>query len=453
MKYSDIATALQGRLYGEDRRMYAVSIDSRSVAKDDLFVALKGERFDGHDFLREVAAKGAAGVMVQQKAELGISQIVIDDTRLGLGRLAKLWRDQYQPKLVAITGSNGKTTVKEMLASIMRQAGETLVTQGNLNNDIGVPLTLLRLDGTHRYAVIELGANHPGEIRYLSQLVSPHAALITNAGPAHLEGFGTVEGVARAKAEIYEYILPGGIAIINADDAFAPLWREKTAHCRRIEFSLDGTAEVSGRWQARQSRLQISAHGEKCELQLPLPGKHNARNALAAAAAALSADIKLSAIKLGLETVQPVKGRLYARRGLAGMHILDDTYNANPGSVQAALEVVTQLPGEAWLVLGDMGELGPESAQQHARIGELARTAGVRRLFTLGALSKNAALSFGQGAETYDSVPALADALKTGAGPAVNLLIKGSRAMHMEQVVMEVVAEKDPGRQAGKGGH
>jgi UDP-N-acetylmuramoyl-tripeptide--D-alanyl-D-alanine ligase len=454
MKYSDIATALQGRLYGEDRRMRAVSIDSRSVAKDDLFVALKGERFDGHEFLREVAAKGAAGVMVQQKAELDISQIVIGDTRLGLGQLAKLWRDQYQPKLVAITGSNGKTTVKEMLASIMRQAGETLVTQGNLNNDIGVPLTLLRLDGTHRYAVIELGANHPGEIRYLSRLVSPQAALITNAGPAHLEGFGTVEGVARAKAEIYEYIHPGGTAIINADDAFAPLWREKTPHCRRIEFSLDGgAAEVSGRWQDRRNRLQISARGENCELQLPLPGKHNARNALAAAAAALSVDIKLPAIKLGLETVQPVKGRLYARRGLAGMRILDDTYNANPGSVQAALEVVTQLPGEAWLVLGDMGELGPESARQHAQIGELARTAGVRRLFTLGVLSKNAARSFGQGAETYDSVPALADALKADASPAVNLLIKGSRAMHMEQVVMEVVAEKDPGRQAGKGGH
>jgi UDP-N-acetylmuramoyl-tripeptide--D-alanyl-D-alanine ligase len=453
MKYSDIATALQGRLYGADRRMHAVSIDSRSVAKDDLFVALKGERFDGHDFLREVAAKGVAGVMVQQKAELDISQIVINDTRLGLGRLAKLWRDQYQPKLVAITGSNGKTTVKEMLASIMRQAGETLVTQGNLNNDIGVPLTLLRLDGTHRYAVIELGANHPGEIRYLSQLVSPHAALITNAGPAHLEGFGTVEGVARAKAEIYEYILPGGTAIINADDAFAPLWREKTTHCRRIGFSLDGTSDVSGRWQDRQNRLQISAHGETCELLLPLPGKHNARNALAAAAAALSVDIKLPVIKLGLETVQPVKGRLYARRGLAGMHILDDTYNANPGSVQAALEVVMQLPGEAWLVLGDMGELGPESARQHAQIGELARTAGIRRLFTLGVLSKNAALSFGHGAETYDSVPALADALKADASPEVNLLIKGSRAMHMEQVVMEVVAEKDPDRHAGKGGH
>jgi UDP-N-acetylmuramoyl-tripeptide--D-alanyl-D-alanine ligase len=389
--------------------------------------------------------------MVQQRAELDISQIVIHDTRLGLGHLARFWRDQYRPRLAAVTGSNGKTTVKEMLASILRQAGETLVTQGNLNNDIGVPLTLLRLRDTHRYAVIEMGANHPGEIRYLSQLTGPDSAVITNAGPAHLEGFGTVEGVARAKAEIYEHIRPGGTAVINADDAFAPLWRDKTSHLQRIEFSLDGTADVGGRWEAASNRLQIIAGDGSCELHLPLPGRHNARNALAAAATALSVGISLNHIKCGLESVRPVKGRLYPQRGLAGMQILDDTYNANPGSVQAALEVVTQLPGEAWLVLGDMGELGPESAQQHARIGELARATGIRRLFTLGVLSKQAARSFGKGAETYDSVPSLADALKADAGPAVNLLIKGSRAMHMEQVVMELLAEPD--RQAGKGGH
>lgn len=454
MKYSEIASALNGRLYGEDRLLQTVSIDSRTVTKDDLFVALKGERFDGHDFLREVAAKGVAGAMVQQRAALDISQIVIDDTRLGLGRLARLWREQYRPKLVGVTGSNGKTTVKEMLASIMRQAGETLVTQGNLNNDIGVPLTLLRLRESHRYAVIEMGANHPGEIRYLSQLAAPDAAVITNAGPAHLEGFGTVEGVAHAKAEIYEHIRPGGTAVVNADDAFAPLWREKTARLNRIEFSLDGPADVAGRWDAAQSRLWIDARGETCELRLPLPGRHNARNALAAAAAALSVGISLADIRRGLESVQPVKGRLYAQRGVAGMHILDDTYNANPGSVQAALEVVTQLPGEAWLVLGDMGELGAESAQLHARIGELAHAAGIRRLFTLGVLSRHAAHSFGGGAQTYDSVPALANALKADAGPGVNLLIKGSRAMHMEQVVAELLAgdAADAGRQAGKGG-
>lgn len=454
MHYSEIASALSGRLYGEDRLLGTVSIDSRTVAKDDLFVALKGERFDGHDFLREVTAKGAAGVMVQQKATLNIPQIVIDDTRLGLGRLARLWRDQFRPKLVAVTGSNGKTTVKEMLASIMRQAGETLVTQGNLNNDIGVPLTLLRLREAHRYAVIEMGANHPGEIRYLSELAVPDSAVITNAGPAHLEGFGTIEGVARAKAEIYEHIRPGGTAVINADDTFAPLWREKTARLNRIEFSLDGAADVSGRWDFSQSRLHIAAQGDVCELRLPLPGRHNARNALAAASAALSVGISLADIGRGLESVRPVKGRLYAQRGVAGMHILDDTYNANPGSVQAALEVVTQLPGESWLVLGDMGELGAESVQLHARIGELARTTGVRRLFTLGVLSRHAAYSFGKGAETYDSVPALADALKADAGPSVNLLIKGSRAMHMEQVVAELLVENtaDPGRQTGMGG-
>jgi UDP-N-acetylmuramoyl-tripeptide--D-alanyl-D-alanine ligase len=454
MKYSDIATALNGHLYGEDRPLRTVSIDSRTVTEEDLFVALKGERFDGHDFLREVAARGAAGIMVQQRAALDISQIVIDDTRLGLGRLAALWRDQYRPRLAAVTGSNGKTTVKEMLASVLSWAGETLMTRGNLNNDIGVPLTLLRLRETHRYAVIEMGANHPGEIRYLSRLAAPDSAVITNAGPAHLEGFGSLEGVARAKAEIYEHVRPGGTAVINADDAFAPLWRDKTAHLNRIEFSLDGTADVSGRWESGGNLLRIDAGEGACELRLSLPGRHNARNALAAAATALSLGVSLEDICRGLETVQPVKGRLYAQAGIAGMHILDDTYNANPGSVQAALEVVTQLPGEAWLVLGDMGELGADSARLHAGIGELARAAGVRRLFTLGVLSRHAAASFGKGAETYDSVPPLAEALKAGAGPTVNLLIKGSRAMHMEQVVAELLAaDANPDRNAGQGGH
>jgi UDP-N-acetylmuramoyl-tripeptide--D-alanyl-D-alanine ligase len=314
------------------------------------------------------------------------------------------------------------------------------VTQGYLNYDIGVPLTLLRLRAAHRYAVIEMGANHPGEILYLSQLAIPAVAVITNAGPAHLEGFGSVEGVARAKAEIYTHLSSGGTAVINADDAFAPLWRELTAKYKRMEFGLDhAEADVAGKWDAQHNRLHMITPKGETEITLPLAGVHNARNALAAAAAALSANIDLDVIRRGLESMQPVKGRLFPRAGVQGLQILDDTYNANPASVQAALEVVTAMSGEAWLVLGDMGELGTEAEALHMQIGKLAKNCGVRRLFTLGRLSAQAAHSFGKNAQTFGSAAELAEAVIAGAKAGVNVLVKGSRAMHMEEVVAKLV--------------
>lgn len=448
LRYHDIAQVAQGRLIGDDAEFYGVSTDSRQLQAGDLFVALRGERFDGHAFVSQAVTAGARAVMVDHECNINATQIVVPDTRLGLGTLATLWRRQFSLPLVAVTGSNGKTTVKEMLASILKRLGETLVTQGNLNNDIGVPLTLLRLRSDHRYAVIEMGANHPGEIRYLAGLAQPDVGLITNAGPAHLEGFGDIRGVATAKGELFEQLGESQTAVINADDTYAPLWREIASRCRRMEFSLEhDSVAVKGAWDPAANRLVIETAQGSCDVQLPVPGIHNARNALAAAAAAAAVGAGPAEIKAGLEAVQPVKGRLYPRAGIHGMKILDDTYNANPESLRAALEVVTTMPGEAWLILGDMGELGATGPELHARMGEWAFRHGICRLFTLGSLSAVAAGHFGANAETFaaDQAQALIDCVRAAAErragqTSVNLLVKGSRAMRMERIVSGLVA-------------
>lgn len=450
LRYQTIAAAAQGHLVGDDGVFQSASTDSRQLQTGDLFVALRGERFDGHQFLSQAIAGGAQAIMVNHECDVGVTQIVVPDTRLALGTLAKLWRQQFSLSLVAITGSNGKTTVKEMLASILKRLGETLVTQGNLNNDIGVPLTLLRLHADHRYAVIEMGANHPGEIRYLAGLAQADVGLITNAGPAHLEGFGDIKGVATAKAELFEHLTESQTAVINADDVFAPLWREVAAHCRRLEFGLEHSAvAVKGVWHADLNRLMIDTAQGSCEVDLPVPGIHNARNALAAAAAAAAVGAGPAEIKAGLEAMLPVKGRLYPRSGIYGLKILDDTYNANPESLRAALEVVNAMPGEAWLILGDMGELGAAGPEFHARMGEWASRHGIRRLFTLGPLSAVAAEHFGENAHMFavDQAQALIDcvreAARRSAGATINLLVKGSRAMRMERIVAELLVDDE----------
>lgn len=443
LRYQNIAEAAQGRLVGDDGEFHGASTDSRQLQAGELFVALRGERFDGHAFVSQAVTAGARAVMVDHECNINATQIVVPDTRLGLGALAALWRRQFSLPLVAVTGSNGKTTVKEMLASILKRLGETLVTQGNLNNDIGVPLTLLRLRSDHRYAVIEMGANHPGEIRYLAGLAQPDVGLITNAGPAHLEGFGDIRGVATAKGELFGQLGESQTAVINADDTYAPLWREIAARCRRLEFSLEhDSVAVKGDWDPSGNRLVIETAQGSCDVRLHVPGVHNARNALGAAAAAAAVGAGPAEIKAGLEAVQPVKGRLYPRAGAYGMKILDDTYNANPESLRAALEVVTAMPGEAWLILGDMGELGAAGPELHARMGEWAFRHGIRRLFTLGPLSAVAAGQFGANAETFtvDQAQALIDSVRAAAErradhTGVNLLVKGSRAMRMERIV------------------
>lgn len=444
LRYSDIAAILEGRLSGDDGEFQSASTDTRDLQPGDLFVALRGPRFNGHEFLEQAIVGGARAVMVDHDCNVDVPQIVVADTRLGLGSLARLWRRQFNPPLIGVTGSNGKTTVKEMLAAILGRLGETLVTHGNLNNDIGVPLTLLRLRENHRFAVIEMGANHPGEIRYLAQLALPDVGLVTNAGPAHLEGFGDIRGVAQAKAELFESLAAAGTAVINADDEYAPLWRDKSAHCRRLEFGIEhGDVAMHGAWHSGLNRLLLRTAQGDCEINLPVPGIHNARNALAAASAAAAVGAGPAEIKAGLEAMLPVKGRLYPRRGIHGLQILDDTYNANPASLSAALDVVTSMPGEAWLVLGDMAELGNVGPELHMRIGARAKQCGIRRLFTYGKLSAQAAAEFGADAETFDDLPALIEKLAAMARQSnavnINLLIKGSRSMRMERVVSELL--------------
>lgn len=442
LRYSEIAQALNGRLIGTDGLYEFISTDTRNIQAGSLFVALKGDRFDAHAFLDQAVAKGAAALMVSSAANLAVPQIIVNDTRKALGDLARLWRRQFSIPIIAVTGSNGKTTVKEMLAAILSQLGETLATEGNLNNDIGVPLTLLRLRSHHCYAVIEMGASHAGEIKYLSSIAQPQTALITNAGPAHLEGFGSMQAVAAAKAEIYSAVPETGQAIVNTDDAFASYWRDQTRHCQRVEFGFSSNADVRGDWFPQENLLHIETRLGACDIRMPLFGHHNACNALAAAAAALSVGVGPQEIRQGLEAMQPVQGRLYPRQGLLGMEILDDSYNANPGSLKAALQVLCSLPGRAWLVMGDMAELGEDAKRFHYEMGALAKQSGVERLYALGKLAAEAVTAFGRNARLFDNVDELVVAICEQADAKVNLLVKGSRTMHMERVVAKLLDEQ-----------
>ena len=440
MTLSEAARVLEAKYAGRDTGFAGVSTDSRALERDNLFVALRGPHFDGHAFLDQAMQRGAAAALVDRAVETALPNLRVQDTRTGLGRLAAAWRACHTMPLVAVTGSNGKTTVKEMIAAILGQRGPLLVTQGNLNNDIGVPLTLLRLERTHRHAVIEMGANHPGEISYLTRIARPTVALITNAGPAHLEGFGSIEGVAHAKGEIYQGLSMNGIAVINSDDVYAPLWRELADAHRMMTFGLQAPADVRAEWRQESSgsALQLLTPEGATEVKLSLPGRHNVMNALAAAAAALAAGAALSDIKKGLEAMRPVHGRLERTTGIKGAELIDDTYNANPASLQAALDVLAACATRKWLVLGDMGELGEDAAALHEQAGEWARAAGVEALYATGELSRHAARTFGAGFEHFANHAALIAAL-TGRlereNGGVTILVKGSRSAHMEEVV------------------
>lgn len=443
---SEAAQAVRGRLQGADARFVGLSTDSRGLERGNLFVALAGERFDGHDYLDQAAAGGAAGALVSTAVTDLLPCIRVTDTRLALGGLAAAWRARFDIPLVAVTGSNGKTTVKEMLAAILGMEHQVLATRGNLNNDIGVPLTLARLGTEHTAAVIEMGANHHGEIAYLTGLARPTVALITNAGPAHLEGFGSVEGVARAKGEIYDGLGEQGLAVVNRDDAYADYWLERVQGRRVMTFGLDPRADVTAQAKPLDVGQQLSLRtpAGETELRLPLPGRHNALNALAATAAALGAGASLAAVRSGLEAVHAVDGRLQVHRCADGIGVIDDSYNANPGSVGAALEVLAQLPGEHWLVLGDMGELGGESRQLHRDIGTRAAAAGCDRLFTLGGDAASAAEAFTGPAAHFDDFESLQAELEAQLHPGVQVLVKGSRSMRMERVVQALLARLQP---------
>jgi UDP-N-acetylmuramoyl-tripeptide--D-alanyl-D-alanine ligase len=430
---------------GQDSPVRGLSTDSRRISPGMIYLALPGERFDGHDFILEAARQGAIAAVVSRPLDSPIPLLRVADTRLALGRLATCWRKRFDLPLVAITGSNGKTTVKEMLRGIFSRLGPVLATQGNLNNDIGVPLTLLGLDQSHRHAVIEMGANHPGEIAYLADLAQPQVAAITLCAPAHLEGFGGVEGVARAKGEIFSALPEHGTAVLNRDDPFYPFWRGLPAVRDKtiVDFGFHPQASVGARDLAGTTFRLVSPLGESL-VRLPLPGRHNVLNALAATACALAAGCPLEAVTAGLESVQAAKGRLQQRAAPNGVNVLDDSYNANPSSLNAALAVLAECPAPRWLALGDMLELGADGAALHYQAGQSARAAGVERLFAVGALSREAVAGFGQGARHYPAQQALLDDLRENLPAGATLLVKGSRGARMDKVVEAVVGGEAP---------
>ena len=433
---------LEAKMIGQDVPFSGVSSDSRTIEQGSLFIALRGPNHDGHQHVAAAAEAGAVAALVEHPVDCVIPQIIVEDTRLALGVLATAWRKELDTPLLAVTGSNGKTTVKEMCAAILSQAGETLATRGNLNNDIGVPLTLLRLQQEHRFGVIEMGANHPEEIRYLTKLTGPQVAILNNAGSAHLEGFGSLEGVARAKAEIFEGLGENGVAIINADDSFAPLWRELTAEKQVLTFGLEQPADVSARWQGDVygSRLEVVTPVAEFQLDIALPGRHNVMNAQAAIAAATALNIDSRQIIDGLESMQSVGGRLQAQQGVNGAIVIDDSYNANPDSMGAGIRVLAECDGQRYLALGDMGELGDESAELHKSVGSEARAAGIDRLYATGELSRGAVEAFGENGHYFEQQQQLIEALLPAMKDDVTVLVKGSRSSRMERVVEALCA-------------
>ena len=445
MQLSEAASVLDGQLAGADVAFTGVSTDSRTLSAGSLFFALQGPNFDGHAYLEAARERGAAGAAVSATCASALPRITVDDTRLALGRLSANWRRRFSLPVIGITGSNGKTTVRAMLAAILAQCGRALSTQGNLNNDIGLPLTLARLGAEDRFAILEMGANHPGEIDYLADIARPTIAVVTNAGPAHLEGFGDVAGVARAKGELFARLPPDGVAIINADDTYAPLWRELTAHCSTVEFGLEATSAVTADWRGdvSGSDVRLQTPGGNAEFRLALPGRHNVLNALAASAAAQAAGAGLDAISAGLAGLQPVAGRFNVHQLRDAVTVIDDTYNANPRSLQAALEMLARSGGETWLVLGDMGELGAAAEVLHRAAGRSAHAAGISRLFGLGELARAAVSSFGKQGAAFDSLDELQTALQQDLHGPLTILVKGSRRMHLERVVEALLSRED----------
>ncbi|MGK3142945.1 UDP-N-acetylmuramoyl-tripeptide--D-alanyl-D-alanine ligase [Pantoea sp. C2G6] len=440
---STLAEITGGTLYGSDLTLDDVTTDTRKVTAGSLFIALVGERFDAHDFVGDAIANGAQALLVSKHLPVAVPQVVVADTRLGLGQLGAWVRQQSTARVVALTGSSGKTSVKEMTAAILRQCGETLYTAGNLNNDFGVPMTLLRLTAEHQYAVIELGANHQGEIAYTTDLVKPESALVNNLAAAHLEGFGSLAGVAKAKGEIFQGLPANGIAILNAESNDWPNWQHslqdkkvwrfapQAAGCdfsaRDIRIAHDGTHFV-----------MVTPRGE-AEIVLPLPGRHNIANALAAAALALAVDAPLSAVQQGLKTLQSVPGRLFPVRLSAHQLLLDDSYNANVGSMTAAAQVLSEMPGYRVMVAGDMAELGDETEKCHREVGEAARDAGIDRVLTTGKFSHFISESSGVG-EHFSDKTTLTERLRQllSEHSQITVLIKGSRSAAMEQVVQSL---------------
>jgi UDP-N-acetylmuramoyl-tripeptide--D-alanyl-D-alanine ligase len=443
----DFALACGGRLHGADQSYAGVSTDTRTIGRGELFVALHGPNFDGNQFVGAAVAAGAAGAVVDGEQRESISQIVVGDTQKALEAAARRWRATFTLPVVGVAGSNGKTTVKEMIAAILSQAGNTLSTRGNLNNHIGVPLTLFRLEAQHRFAVIEIGTNHLGEVAVLVEIAKPTVGIITNAGAEHLEGFGSLENVARAEGEMVEGLDASGTAVINADDEFAGLWRGMT-RAKVVTFGVRHAADFAASGvrtevgpQGFVTRFELTCPAGSIEVELQLAGEHNVVNALGAAAAAVSAGATLKHVAAGLATMRAVKGRLQFKLAKSGAWIVDDSYNANPSSMRAGIDVLAALEGRKWLVIGDMAELGDFAESSHDEIGVYARERGIERLFATGALAKRAVKTYGAAGEWFPDWESMAKAIAAQSDAGVRLLIKGSRMNRLERVVAALVGE------------
>jgi UDP-N-acetylmuramoyl-tripeptide--D-alanyl-D-alanine ligase len=433
------AKTVQGTLLGADAQFRGVSTDTRSIKPGELFIALQGPNFDGTRFLEQATACQAAGAIVPRPVDdTALPTIVVDDTLRALGELAASWRSKMPATVVGITGSNGKTTLKELLAACLSIGNPTLATHGNLNNQIGVPLMLARIGEEHRYAVIEMGANHAGEIAYLTSLAAPQVVAITNAAAAHLEGFGSVEGVARAKGEILAGDEPPETVILNADDDYFEYWKSCVRDADLLTFGMGADAEIRASGivaTASGSTFTLYFPGGNTKIKLGLKGRHNVLNACAASAIAIALGIDIEQIRRGLESVRPIHGRLEAVRSASGAILYDDSYNANPVSVQAAADFLAAQPGRSWFVLGDMAELGGDAELLHAHTGWVIREAGITNLCATGPMAKLAVESFGEGGRWFDTMEELIADLRSSIGDGDVILVKGSRSTTMERVV------------------
>lgn len=449
MQLSAIALWTRGRLLGTDVTVTGVAIDTRKLEPGNLFAAFKGERVDGHDYLAQAAARGAVAALVTRKIDSPLPQVLVDDVELALGDLASAVRAQRQARVIGITGSNGKTTVKTLTAAILSRHGRTHVNAGSYNNEIGLPLTLLAMPADTEYAVLEMGAGKPGDIGYLAAIARPDIGLVNIIAPAHLERMGSVEGVAETKGALYQALPADGVAIINADDAFASFFGGLAGSRRVLHFGLDHKADVGAdiiEQRVDGSHFVLSTPVGDADVALPLPGRHNVANALAAAAIALALDVPLATIVAGLEQASAVVGRLRREVLPGGGTLIDDSYNANPSSMAAAIDTLALAAGERWLVLGDMAELGADAHALHAEVGGRAQVRGIERLFAVGPLSMATVAAFGAKGEHFNDKATLIAALRARLHSGVTVLVKGSHSAGMEQVV---AALRNPVQQEG----
>ncbi len=450
MRLAEIAACTGGRLLGEDRAITGVAIDSRTTEPGAIFVALRGAHFDGHAFAAAAAARGAAALLVARELPLALAQVVVADPERALGALAAAWRRRCRARVAGITGSNGKTTVKNMLGAILARHGRSHLSAGNFNNEIGLPLSVLAMPLDAEFAVFEMGAGKPGDIAYLAAIAAPDVALVNNVAAAHLERLGNLQGVAAEKGEIYRALPADGLAVINADDAFAGYFSLLAEERRTLRFGLLHEVEVGASFSENglaDGRFQLHTPHGHADLTLSLPGRHNVMNALAASSVALALGAPLSAIAAGLAATRPTAGRQSRHRLACGALLIDDSYNANPGSFAAAIATLAALPGRSVLVMGDMAELGADAAHRHAEVGALAERSGLGALYAVGPLSAQAARAFGRGGHHFDNQQALVKALDSELHEGVNLLVKASRSAAMERVVQALLDAAD-----GEGG-